>query len=454
MRTRLFPFLFGIVCIGSVCALGARHTVHVIKRVAHHFRTTLTLSSALVPTNAQAFVPLVLPPGEFAVASNPKVFLSPYTWYTDGENFAQTNNAGAYIKAQFTGSSFEIGYDMSPYAGAQGGKWPSADLAPTVQITLDGQPLSKPIVLQMPTSSSKMQFKLECLPQSTANRAHTIEIQVLNLAYYTNLDMWNKPASVVRVTRIYLTPGETLDQTKFPFIKPRRYLAYGDSITKGISSAVHNNGMLPYSNDATISYVVNVADRINAEYGIVAYGGTGYTVWGEVGVPPIVRSDGPGYWDHYDQNHTRLVDGRFDPQPDLITVNLDTNDTLRGVADSKTEAALFDGTGGLLPLLRSACVPPLQGKKATAIAILVPPGGMGRVALHKSVNDYVFRTGDQRTFIVDLGVSAETGLRDGTDNTSPPNGTPTPESLDGLHPNRATQAHLGNAYGRALLPLL
>jgi hypothetical protein len=117
-----------------------------------------------------------------------------------------------------------------------------------------------------------------------------------------------------------------------------------------------------------------------------------------------------------DSNHSRLVNGKLNPVPDDIFINMGENS---GPADGDVEKVLKS--------LRRA------SSKQTNIFVLIPFSGRSRQSLSKGFTEYVKSAPlDKQCFLMDLGNSPYL-----------PVGRPTVFSVDGQHPLSSLHALLG-----------
>ena len=173
-----------------------------------------------------------------------------------------------------------------------------------------------------------------------------------------------------------------------PRLRPKRILVFGDSIVEGVGAeaAKGRNGDL-IANAGAKTWVVALAERMDAEYSSVGYGRQGFTVRGNGNVPPFaasgVEADEDCSWDKLWAGRPRFASGATSgaasgaeaeqgtrPQLDLVLIMHGTCDGL--IAGESASSAVRIATAALLPRLRAALGP--QPK----LFLCVPFGGVRR----------------------------------------------------------------------------
>jgi lysophospholipase L1-like esterase len=151
------------------------------------------------------------------------------------------------------------------------------------------------------------------MPAGTTATTHLLEFVVKSTT--ETQDRWANQTTSIQFTGLTLDSGGSVSMPV-----PRKYsvLIYGDSITEG----VRTNGYagIPNDtdrNDALSDYAYNLGVLLDAEIGVVGFGGTGLTHGGSGGVPALPLS------------YNLLWSGQpriFSPAPDLVIYNEGTND--------------------------------------------------------------------------------------------------------------------------------
>jgi lysophospholipase L1-like esterase len=185
-----------------------------------------------------------------------------------------------------------------------------------------------------PTASGAQAWAL-ALPASGATTAgkHLLEIVVKSTT--ETQDRWNSQTTAVQFTGLTLSPGASV---ALPASRKYRVLVYGDSITEGVRvngySGIAND---TDRNDNTEDYSYALGALLDAEVGVVGFGGTGMTVSGSGSVPALATS------------YNALWSGQprsFSPVPDLVIYNEGTNDSGASLSAMQTAfATVVNGIG-------------------------------------------------------------------------------------------------------------
>lgn len=250
---------------------------------------------------------------------------------------------------------------------------------------------------------------------------HTIQFWFVSSDYHQ--DRWTAtivmqsgfvgPAQSLRVTGLTLDPGAS--PLAPPSLRPKRMLFFGDSITEG--------AVIAPGDDASQTYAVVCARMLNAEYGVVANPGQGFTcnIAPTSGVPAFDKA----FTQYYAQN-PRFPQKAGLPDPDYVILNMGTNDAITGALPDGVTAQALDW----IQQMRSD-LPNSQ------IFLLAPFGGFYPQALQAACNQYLLaHPADTKVGLLNLGQTAQTGLT-----AQIPGGTA--QSFDGIHPNVATNRALG-----------
>ena len=345
--------------------------------------------------------------------NNPSIFWTGNNWYDSG-TYKQANSAGPYFKTGFSGTSFALTVDCSTLVSA------SVPLSqyPVLRYTIDGN-VYPPIQIQASGSVT--------LASGLTSGLHNIQCTyAANDPYTSGINAWGSspstgPSYVLRISGFTLDIGaQALPPSGSYAVKTRQLLVIGDSLAIGVYA--HGNANQSSGDDATECYPIAFANLLNAEVAIIGYGGQGYVQAGLCSVPNAVTA-----FPNYDAIHARLSSGLFPQQPDVVLLVLGTNDAIN--SDTGVQAAIQT----MLGYIRAA------GPLAK-ILLCVQFGGFERSAIDAAFAAYQAAP-DVNCGLIDLGLSAETGL------TNPGNTyTPTPQASDGLHPYAGISLSLGTAY--------
>ena len=262
------------------------------------------------------------------------VYFSPYNWYSDGSGtlqansilpsstYAETVNAGAYLKFKVTvgtGGNVVLKLDTSAYnfSGA------TASKMPRVFSARDKADFTSTLLAYSATTTD--------LSLGSGLSAGTYEFLVVFAGVHTSLDTnaarWSSPNLNVKVKGIDIDydashPSQTL--------RTKRMICYGDSLTDGVGALAA--GDVSTSHDPTQSFGWLIAQAFDAEVGVIAWGGQGYTkginnVTASSTNPSFYNSTAANQsWDKYKASASRLVTGAFSPVPDYVFVLHGHND--------------------------------------------------------------------------------------------------------------------------------
>lgn len=279
-----------------------------------------------------------------------KLLTSPYNWLKTTNLL--TNNCGSYLRLKFTGTSIKLRIDNSKHVNVNN----LSSYYPKIKWITDNKEWK---TLQINNSIIELETGL-------TNTTHEIIIYVSQL-HYADIDRWITPVSSLTITDIYIDDNaEFLDVTK----KTGNILIYGDSITEGIylgSTSV---------SDATQSYSYYLGTNYNKEYGVVAFSGQGISkaVNNEtilnVNVPKLATS-----WDKYYNNTSRLINGKFNPIPELIFINIGTNDL------NETDTVVSTNYKELVLNIRNAST------RDTVIYVIIPFGKFKLTSITTTINE-------------------------------------------------------------------
>ena len=304
--------------------------------------------------------------------------------------YAQWNSNGGYLKTQFSASATcGLGVDVSPLVAGSAG----AGSYPVIKYSVDDGPY---ITRQLLNSDSVVSL----VTGLTVGTNHTLEVVCMSTD--TNLDLWNTPVSVLRITGLVLDLGGTVS---IPALRTKRMLLYGDSILYGYG-VVSMAG-----SDVTLALGFNLGAAFNAEVGICAYPGSGYESTGNGNAPRLSSQ-----YNLYSNGVARDVTN----QPDYVFVMHGTN----GGTTQADVAAMITNLRAIYP--------------SAKLFFAVPAGGFARSAITAAVG----AQSDTAVYLVDLGSVNQAGIAGG--------GVATRESPDGLHWYAFIHARIAAAYAQAM----
>jgi hypothetical protein len=331
--------------------------------------------------------------------ADPNIAYSPFNWFQNNE-YAQSPNPGAYLKMGFTGTSLSVHIDVSPETAAN---VPNAHY-PLIRYSVDNK---RPVTVQLTPATRT----ISCASR-LANGNHTFLLQYV--AGYVFLDFWT-PVNVLRITGFTLDVGaSTSPPSGAVAIQSKTALFYGDSITNGDNTVTTFTGGVTNdvdTQDATVGYVQPVAAALRAEYGIIAYGGASWHSNAADGHTPGLMT----FWNACDASHSRLSNGKLNPIPNDVFINMGEN---AGPAPGEVSS--------LLTSLRAA------SSADTNIWVIIPFSGRARAELAEGVAAYQRdHHKDSRVHLLDIG-----------DSPYLTNAGETMMAVDGQHPTAALNALL------------
>jgi lysophospholipase L1-like esterase len=334
----------------------------------------------------------------FTPVTDAGFYFSPATWLVSGSSYAVTPSAGSYFYFSFTGTSAVLLADTTVLGANPLYTRCRVDYGPWADINIQGSSL---IPLQMGLS----------------NAAHTV--QCIYKGRLTGLDSWNTPVDGLKITGVSLSAGAT---TTAPAVKTNRLLVFGDSRVECYHCLSTTDGA---GQDASAGAAFMLAESLNAELGLAAFSGAGWSVTGSTNVPALFTpgNDGASYWNKLFAGQSRSFAGLTH----VVVLNLGTNDYTRGA----TDAAVTASVSGFLAAMRAA---------APSAQIVIVPSyeGWKLSAITAGFNNYQAAIPDGKAFLVPLGLTATEAASISTND-----GNPTYTTLDGLHPQTYTQGLIG-----------
>ena len=312
--------------------------------------TAPALGSHTVSVQEASATAVTATSGSFLAALAPNdgaIVYSPYTWNVQPGS-ATTANAGAGFRLLFTGSTCGLNFNVAAMASPASQIWWRIDNGPWTQATLAAT--------------------IACtVPAATAGNAdlpyHLLEVVVKSMTELQN--RWNVGTS----TRIVFT-GLTLAggaAVAAPLAAPLNLLIYGDSITEGVRTLGEAAANDTDRNDAMMGWAYRLGSLLGAEVGIVGFGAQGLAATGSGNVPVLGTS-----WNLLYSGASR----GFTPQPDLIVINIGTNDGASNTVAAMT--ALLNNLIGTCPGKPIAVLRPFNGNQTSnlqaAIAACSAPG--------------------------------------------------------------------------------
>lgn len=240
--------------------------------------------------------------------------VSPGNVYSDGVGTRQTSGVlddATYLLMLTEGSWIKFGYvvdagagdlvlnlDTSIYNGL------TAEWLPQLAVKVDGGP---PTLTQLTYSASPVALSLAT---NLSTGTHPVEIYFRALGgtspgggAFGNVDRWETPLFVVKATGLTIDADGSIAA---PTLRPNRMWVFGDSYAAGINALLSNNDsandMKVAYNDARLSWPFAVAEGLDAEVAVTAYGGQG---WEDKGIGnQTVSSNKPALYSGTDANQS------------------------------------------------------------------------------------------------------------------------------------------------------
>lgn len=264
---------------------------------------------------------------------------------------AQSNCPGAYIKFRVTLATtgdVTLNLDNAHLATVAVGDFP--------QVIVSRDALT-PVVTQLSGTAT------QALPVAAALGPGTYNFTVLfKSAGLSVADRWSVPRLSVKVDSLTIPADAVLAA---PRLRNKRALIYGDSLTEG----VHNIGatLAPADQDAGYTWAHFIAAAMDAEVGIVGFGGQSFVSGGVGSVPSF-----PNAWGDYSFGRPRLVGGLLSPMPDRLVVAHGENDTTGGAlpATITSTLAAIRAAAGACPI---SLMVPFTGKVRSDIGAATLP---------------------------------------------------------------------------------
>lgn len=276
--------------------------------------------------------------------NDPGLLYSPYTWWANGSTDARANNPGAYLRTVFSGTSAALTFDTSP----------NTTPFPIVAVNIDGTGWTRYTVAASVSVATGL-----------VNREHSLEM-VLEATSELQ-DRWTTPVAIIRLTGLTLDTGAAV---RLPTRRKYNVLVYGDSTSEGIRTIGDTGGTGTLAdNSAVRGWPLALGHLLDAEIGIVGFGGSGVTVTGSGNVPPLTTS------------YTLLWSGQsrvFSPSPDLIVYLEGQNDAGAAGVTSGLETVIT----ALLttaPNAKQLVLRPLSGVSAAQVQAAVSGMANARV---------------------------------------------------------------------------
>lgn len=278
------------------------------------------------------------------------VYFSPYNWASPSDTVKDSINAGAYFKTTFSGANCALAFNT----------YGEAEPLTQVSVSVDG----------MDAKIYPVRGSIPCTPSSlVATTVHSLRVSLK--ATSETLTRWaTTPATRAELTGISIGTSQSFYAPK---VYPRTLLFYGDSITEGVRTLGETQTYDTDRNDNAVEWSAQVAQRLNAEYGMVGFGGTGLINPGSGGVPILSQS-----WNVIYPGVPRS----FATCPDAMIENEGTNDRSGNAATFQTnETAFLSAFTAMCPATKSIVMRPFGGGQWDALQASVAAVGGRNVSL-------------------------------------------------------------------------
>lgn len=342
---------------------------------------------------------------------------------------AYTNNSGNYLKMAFTGSSFQVLFDVTNIktGNVTSSEWP------VIRYSVDG---GAPVDLQLSDQGTNS-YSLTLAGALSGATTHTFWLLLRNETQAFNRWTVNGsgfPPSGLRIQGFIVANGATTVPLTGTILAPKNCQVYffGDSITEGAKTSWP---LSPFYSDSEATWTNATAQTVGCEYTNYAFSGQAYS--GQLGVPDVPHFDGA--WDLRFAGTSKLSGGTFVTNsilPKFIFVNMGTNDAANSA--SKTVGAIKT----LLTAIKAA--------SPSSTMILVLPFAFNQPYFSAQgygaylLSEYqAYQVADPSTLLVSLGTEAGIGL-----GAYPASGTSNPYSIDQLHPGGQRSVNLGTLVGQ------
>ncbi|MCW2264162.1 lysophospholipase L1-like esterase [Gluconobacter cerinus] len=282
--------------------------------------------------------------------SDGTVYFSPYNWGALSDTSKDSINAGAYFKTTFSGENCALAF--STYG--------ESEPLTQVSVSVDG----------MDAKTYPVRGSIPCTPSSLVSTSvHSLRVSLKSTS--EGLIRWaTTPGTRAELTGISIGASQSFYAPK---VYPRTLLFYGDSITEGVRTLGETQAYDTNRNDNAVEWSAQVAQRLNAEYGIVGFGGTGLTVGGSGGVPSL-----PNTWSQVFPGQNRS----FALCPDAMIENEGTNDANATTSSVQAaETSFLTAFSSMCPFTKSIVMRPFNGAQWQALQASVAEMGSRNISL-------------------------------------------------------------------------
>jgi lysophospholipase L1-like esterase len=275
----------------------------------------------------------------FIPATNSNIVYSPYTWSVTNQG-AFSSCAGAYFRMMFSGNQCALYFDTSN----------SNTYFSQIYYRIDAYETQAPWTMVSLSQTPQHIIQLSFPSNTSSSSYHLVEVKIKSTSIYI-IRFTNPSGSAVIFKGAELASGATL-------VAPPKYakniLYYGDSITEGYYSVNNVGGTNgdPDAHDNQACSSSKVCEMLPAEYGVVAYGATGWQA-----ISPVANS-APSMQTYYNQIFPGVPRSFTSPAPDLVVFNHGVNDFAQSINGGTltfavVQAAIQNVVGSILSLTPS-----------------------------------------------------------------------------------------------------
>ena len=331
--------------------------------------TMMRLTKLLLLATFLPLSPLCAEDNQVITVSDPNLLagLSPLNWIHTKDGI-HSSIGGASMNLHFKGTkNVTLRVDTSAIRVAKPSRFP------LIAWSVNGGPIV--------THQLAVDEKLISIAKNTQDP--TIEIYIKGISPFENRFQGDVPVNAITILGITIDSGGSIATNKE---QKKLWWNIGDSILSG-DAAVYakDQGRPPddlwaASNDARASYGYLLAKHFGYRESRLAFGGYAWTGGGG-GNPNLTN-----LIDQLTSTTSRLLDGKLQPSPDVVLINLGEN--ARPPAEQVITA---------MEKIRLRC------QSTTKIIVMIPVSGRARTEITAAVMSYQEKSKDQLSYLVDLG---------------------------------------------------
>ena len=237
---------------------------------------------------------------------------------TDLRYYGRTYSSGTTRYMNWTASGFTFSFKGSGASATFVSEVKDGNARSYLKVYVDGKPTKK---LLLDSTAEPQTFDLAS--GLDTDLPHTVSV-------YMTSD--NAKSAIVGLTNVHLTDGEYLDPQP---VAEKKVEIIGDSISVGYGNlgSKPSDPWTTAQQDGTLTYAALAAQAFGADYNVVALSGRGVAMNYGGGTSGTV----PSVYDYTDSIHNGAAEWDFASwQPDVIVINLGTNDAGNASLSSET----------------------------------------------------------------------------------------------------------------------